>query len=224
MEAKKSKEANLENKRLGFFFIGLVMIGSFVGMAINFTQAYIDPYVEKIAQKKVEEEVIFEIQEEEKPEEIEPESAPPPPMIETIEIVPDDVEVPEIDFTTLDEEPEEIIIDKPDEAIVDEPILDIAEVEPSFPGGPAAMTAWIQKEVKYPELASEMGEQGIVYVKFVVNKDGSIEQVSIRKGVSDALDKEAIRVVKAMPKWAPGEQAGKPVRVSFTLPISFKLG
>ncbi len=223
MEAKKSKEANLENKRLGFFFIGLVMIGSFVGMAINFTQAYVDPYVEKITKNKFEEEVIFELQEEEEPEEIEPESAPPPPMIETIEIVPDDEEVPEIDFTLLDEEPEEIPDDTP-EKIEEEPILDIAEVEPSFPGGPAAMAAWIQKEVKYPELASEMGEQGMVYVKFVVNKDGSIEQVSVRKGVSDALDKEAIRVVKAMPKWTPGEQAGKPVRVSFTLPISFKLG
>ena len=223
MEAKKSKEANLENKRLGFFFIGLVMIGSFVGMAINFTQAYVDPYVEKITKNKMEDEMIFDLVEEEEPEEIEPETAPPPPMIETIEIVPDDEEVPEIDFTTFDEEPVDIPDDTPEE-IEEEPILDIAEVEPSFPGGAAAMAAWIQKEVKYPELASEMGEQGLVYVKFVVNKDGSIEQVSVRKGVSDALDKEAIRVVKSMPKWTPGEQAGKPVRVSFTLPISFKLG
>jgi protein TonB len=223
MEAKKSKEANLENKRLGFFFIGLVMIGSFVGMAINFTQAYVDPYVEKITKNKIEDEVIFELVEEEEQEEIEPESAPPPPMIETIEIVPDDEEVPEIDFTLLDEEPEEIPDDTPVE-IVEEEIVDVPEKEPSFPGGAAEMSKWIQEHVKYPELAREMGEQGTVYVKFVVNKDGSIEQVALGKGISDALDKEAIRVVKAMPKWTPGEQAGKPVRVRFTLPIFFRLG
>ncbi len=223
MEAKKTKEANLENKRLGFFFIGLVMIGSVVGMAINYTEAYVDPYIEKIVQNKLEDDILFEILEEE-PEEIEPETAPPPPMIETIEIVPDDEIVPETDFTAMVEEPMDIPEEPTNNAIEEEPILDIAEIEPSFPGGPAAMSKWIQEQVKYPELASEMGEQGIVYVKFVVNRDGSIEQVSIRKSVSDALDKEAMRVVKAMPKWTPGEQAGKPVRVSFTLPISFKLG
>ena len=224
MEAKKTKEANLENKRLGFFFIGLVMIGSVVGMAINYTEAYVDPYVEEIVQNKLEDEVVFEIVEEEEPEKIEPETAPPPPMIETIEIVPDDEEVPETDFTAMVEEPTDIPDEPTEVTIEEEPVLDIAEVEPSFPGGPAAMSKWIQEQVKYPELASEMGEQGIVYVKFVVNRDGSIEQVSIRKSVSESLDKEAMRVVKAMPKWSPGEQAGKPVRVSFTLPISFKLG
>ncbi len=70
----------------------------------------------------------------------------------------------------------------------------------------------------------EMGEQGIVYVKFVIDKDGSVVNEEVRKGVSESLDNEALRVVKMMPKWIPGEQDGKKVRVSFTLPISFKLG
>lgn len=222
MEAKKTKEANLENKRLGFFFIGLVMIGSIVGMAINYTEAYVDPFVEEIVQNKIEDDVVFEIQEEEEPEKIETESAPPPPMIETIEIVPDDEEVPEIDFTLLDEEPQEIPDETPVE-IEEEEVFEFAEVEPSFPGGASEMVKWIQTHVEYPPMAIEMGEQGTVYVKFVVNKDGSIEQVSVRKGISDALDKEAMRVVKAMPKWTPGESSGRPVRVNFTIPINFNL-
>jgi len=102
--------------------------------------------------------------------------------------------------------------------------LFFAEVEPTFPGGESAMMTWIQEHIEYPQLAVEMGEQGIVYVQFVVNKDGSIEKVKIMRGVSDALDDEAKRVVKRMPKWTPGEQAGKKVRVRYTLPIHFRLG
>lgn len=104
-----------------------------------------------------------------------------------------------------------------------EEVYDIAEVEPSFPGGPEEMAKWIQHQVNYPIEAIEMGEQGVVYVKFTVNTDGSIVDAKIRKSVSESLDNEALRVVKKMPKWIPGEQDGKKVRVSFTLPISFKL-
>jgi protein TonB len=119
----------------------------------------------------------------------------------------------------------QLINDLPDDSlkVEEETIYDFAEVEPSFPGGPEALNKWIQANVVYPESALTKNEQGFVYVKFVVNRDGSIEQVSIRKGVSEALDKEALRVVKSMPNWTPGEQEGKPVRVSYTLPISFRL-
>lgn len=104
-----------------------------------------------------------------------------------------------------------------------ERIYDIVAIEPSFPGGPEAMTKWIQANVVYPQSAMDKNEQGNVYVKFVVNEDGSIEHVSIRIGVSEALDNEAMRVVKSMPNWNPGEHEGKPVRVNFTLPIAFRL-
>jgi protein TonB len=104
-----------------------------------------------------------------------------------------------------------------------EEVYDIAEVEPSFPGGPEEMAKWIQNQVNYPSEAMEMGEQGVVYVKFVVDKDGAVVNAQVRKSVSESLDNEALRVVKMMPKWIPGEQDGKKVRVSFTLPISFKL-
>jgi|688.fasta_scaffold215281_3 protein TonB len=119
----------------------------------------------------------------------------------------------------------QLINDLPDDSlkVEEETIYDFAEVEPSFQGGPEALNKWIQANVVYPESALTKNEQGFVYVKFVVNRDGSIEQVSIRKGVSEALDKEALRVVKSMPNWIPGKEEGKPVRVSFTLPISFRL-
>jgi len=85
------------------------------------------------------------------------------------------------------------------------------------------MTAFIAKNVVYPELSKEMEEQGIVYVEFVVNTNGSIQDVKIIKGVSELLDKEAMRVVKMMPAWTPGEQAGKKVRVRYQVPINFKI-
>lgn len=119
----------------------------------------------------------------------------------------------------------QVINDFPDDSlkVEEESIYDFAEVEPSFPGGTEAMIKWIQANVVYPQSAMDKNEEGMVFVKFVVNRDGSIEQVSIRKGVSEALDKEAMRVVKSMPNWTPGVEDGKPVRVNFTIPISFRL-
>ena len=84
-----------------------------------------------------------------------------------------------------------------------------SQIYPSFPGGEAAMGEWIRNAIDYPPMSVEMGEQGTVYVQFVVNKDGSIEKVKIVRGVSDELDDEAKRVVRKMPKWTPGQQAGK---------------
>jgi protein TonB len=139
-------------------------------------------------------------------------------------VVEDDEEIEDIDLSAIEDEPDDIPIEEDEPVIAEEPIADFAEVEPTFPGGEGAMMTWIQENIEYPQIAVEMGEQGIVYVQFVVNKDGSIEQVKIMRGVSDALDDEAKRVVKKMPKWTPGEQAGKKVRVRYTLPIHFRLG
>ena len=93
--------------------------------------------------------------------------------------------------------------------------------EPSFVGGMKAMFEWLQKEIEYPELAKQMGIQGIVYVRFVVNRNGTICEVESAQAPHETLEKEALRVVNKMPKWVPGEQAGKQVRVRYTLPINF---
>ena len=94
---------------------------------------------------------------------------------------------------------------------------------PQFPGGDEARISYMVNTVKYPEEAKEKGLQGTVYVTFIVEKDGSIGGAKVIKGIGKACDKEALRVIKAMPKWTPGIEKGKPVRVQFTIPISFKL-
>lgn len=124
----------------------------------------------------------------------------------------------------VENEPETVIEEVPAPLAPEDDVYDMPEIEPRFPGGDEAMAKWIQQNVSYPNEAMEMGEQGMVYVKFIVDKDGSVVNAEVRKGVSESLDNEALRVVKMMPKWIPGEQDGKKVRVSFTLPISFKLG
>ena len=100
-------------------------------------------------------------------------------------------------------------------------IYNDSEVEPQFPGGTEAMMKWLSNEINYPELPREMGIGGTVYIEFVVNTDGSITNVKSVKSPHEDLSKEGIRVVKKMPKWSPGEQAGKKVRVRYHLPIKF---
>lgn len=99
----------------------------------------------------------------------------------------------------------------------------VVEQMPEFPGGEAALLKYLNTSVKYPKIATENGIQGKVYVGFVVDRNGGISNVRIARGVDESIDKEAMRVVKAMPKWMPGKQNGEPVRVSFTLPINFVL-
>ena len=111
-----------------------------------------------------------------------------------------------------------------DEAAQEETFV-IVEQMPEFPGGQAALMKYLSSNIKYPDECRKMGIEGKVYVKFVVDKTGSITDAKLLRGVPDGklLENEAIRVIKTMPKWKPGSQSGKPVSVYFTLPISFKL-
>ncbi len=102
-------------------------------------------------------------------------------------------------------------------------IFTIVEEQPEYPGGFGEMMKFIQSNFEYPAIAKEMGDEGTVYVQFVVEKDGSISNVKAIRGVTEELDAESIRVVKAMPTWSPGKQKGRPVRARFTLPIRCKL-
>ena len=102
-------------------------------------------------------------------------------------------------------------------------VFDVVEVMPQFPGGQIAMLQYLMKNIKYPEQAVKEGIQGRVTVRFIVEKDGSISDVKPVLSVHPLLNKEAVRVVKSMPKWSPGKQNGKPVRVRFNLPVMFKL-
>lgn len=225
MELKKSKDADLENKKIVFRSVGLVMVSALVLMAFSMETAVVD---EKVAmaeeKKKKEDELIFEMPPEQAPPPEQQEAAPPPPTLEIVEVVEDDEEIEELDLTTFEEEVDPVDDTQEDDVEIEaEPIVDFAEVEPAFPGGEVEMIRFIQQNVEYPELSREMGEQGTVYVQFVVNSDGSIQDVIVLKGVSELLDKEAVRVVKKMPNWSPGEQAGKKIRVRYQIPIKFSI-
>ena len=102
-------------------------------------------------------------------------------------------------------------------------VYDVVEVMPQYPGGQIAMLKYIMENIKYPKQIMEEGIQGRVTVSFIVEKDGRVSNVRLLRSVQPLLDKEAIRVVKSMPKWSPGKQKGKPVRVRFNLPVMFKL-
>ena len=148
--------------------------------------------------------------------------------IDELVVVDDDVETQEIDLYTQDEEIE-IILEKPAEGEVDEEdwenqIFSIVEKMPEFPGGQQAMFKFLAENVQYPVIAQENGIQGRVICQFVVEKDGKPGNIKVVRTSGDAsLDEEAVRVISSMPKWTPGTQRGEPVRVNFTLPVSFRL-
>jgi len=224
MNSKKSKNADLEGKRAGFFSLGIVIAASVVLMAFTFSSIKLDAIAkDDIEKNKMDEEILEEMIFNEPPPP--PPPAPlvaPPPVIEEVEEVEDDVEVEVIetvdeDLIDLDAEPEE-------EEVIVAQVYDVVAISPEYPGGPGEMATFIQENFEYPEMAREMGEQGTIWVEFVVYSDGKIKDVKIVKGVSESLDKEAKRIVKRMPRWKPGEQAGKKVNVRYTIPIKARLG
>jgi len=128
-------------------------------------------------------------------------------------------EVPseDVEVEIKDEKPQ--VIEQPQQA----EIFTVVEEQPGYPGGEEARIKFLQDNIKYPEEAKELGIQGKVFVTFVVEIDGSITAVNVLRGIGGGCDEEAIRVVKAMPRWVPGKQRGVPVRVQFNLPIKFTL-
>jgi len=221
MELKKSEDANIEKLRIPIRMMGLLFIGSVVLASFSYT-------TEKIEDKNNREKDIAELQyEPEAPDETEPPPPPPPPTViaipppqEEIEEAPDTQEEPEAD--TGEELPEET---GPAETIDEGPaeIIDFPDVEAVFPGGAAAMQQWIVDNVKYPQTAIEMNEQGRVFLSFVVEPDGSITGVKIVRGVSSDLDREAKRLIRRMPRWTAGEAGAKKVRTRCRIPINFTL-
>ncbi len=124
-----------------------------------------------------------------------------------------------VDIATLQQH--KVIVQE--EVKQEEKIFEIVEQPPSFPGGDAAMYEWLSKNIQYPVIAQENNIQGRVTCQFVVGRNGEIEDVRVVRGVDASLDREAVRVIKSMPKWIPGKQGGNAVKVRYTLPVQFKL-
>lgn len=228
MELKKSPKADLENKSGIFIQIGLVVALGVTLVAFNWTSK-----VEKAAslgtmeQQQVEDEIIpITRQEQQQP----PPPPPPPKSVEVLNIVDDNTQIDdelEIEDTEADKETvvdvAPIVQQKEEEKEEEAQVFFVVEEMPEFPGGELALRKFIASSIKYPVIAQENGIQGKVYVTFVVDKDGSVTLAKVARGVDPSLDKEAIRVVNSLPKWKPGKQRGKPVKVSYTVPINFVL-
>ncbi len=225
MDVKKSPKASLEDKKLLFVLLGLVMVLSLIFIAFEWTDREVKVY--EVADTSLQSEEEIEIIQ------TAPELPPPPPppapeIVEIINVVEDDVKVDAIKIETEDDKNKAVVIAAPvaGPTIVEEDdnvVFQVVEKMPSFPGGDAALFKFLGDNVKYPVIAQENGVQGRVICQFVVNRDGSIVDVEVVRSVDASLDKEAIRVIKSMPKWSPGQQRGKPVRVKYTLPVNFKL-
>ncbi|MCB0818756.1 MAG: energy transducer TonB, partial [Flavobacteriales bacterium] len=142
-----------------------------------------------------------------------------------LEIVEDDEDIEEVEIedTEVEEDFEVEIIEEPEEEVVEEQIFTIVEEMPSFPGGEEELFKYLGKSIKYPQMAADAGISGVVYVTFVVDKDGKVKDAKVLRGIGGGCDEEAIRVVKAMPPWKPGKQRGKAVKVQYNLPIRFTL-
>ena len=225
MEEKKSPKANLENKKVMFTQIGLIISLLIAWMAFehkSYDKREIDPSL--LRQTEVVEEEMVEITKQEEPK---PQPVEVPKQTTQLEIVEDDVEVEDIEINAEVDQAEVIEeyvpVEVEEDEVVEQEIFQIVEEKPAYPGGDQKLMEFIAKGIKYPQIARETGIQGRVFVGFVVEPDGSVSNVKVLRGIGGGCDEEAMRVVKSMPKWKPGKQRGKAVRVSYMLPVNFKL-
>ena len=228
MEIKKTPKADLENKKSTWLLVGYVIVLAFMFIAFEWTKRDIKIDTSQAITDLVFEEEIIPITEQ--PEQAAPPPPPAaPPIAETLTIVEDDADVEETTIATSEDTNQAVEIKYVPVAVEEEEpeeqtIFEVVEQMPEFPnGGMAGLMQYLSKNIKYPTIAQENGTQGRVTVQFVVNRDGSIVDAKVLRGVDPYLDKEAIRVISSMPKWKPGMQRGKAVRVKYTVPVMFRL-
>jgi len=224
MKAKKSKKANLENKRPIFLQVGIIVALALILIAFEWSASPKTNMMDlsHIADIEFEEEMIITRREEPKPQK------ELPKVLEVLDIVDDDVLIEE-DFT-IDVEVDEntivdfVIYDEVEEVIEDDVPFVIVSNMPQFNGG-NLMEFWkyCNQNIIYPEIASENGVSGTVTVQFVVNKQGYVVDAVVIRGIDPALNKEALRVISSSPRWTPGDQRGKPASVLMNIPIKFIL-
>jgi protein TonB len=223
MEIKKSEKADLEKNRNTYTMVGMIITLALVWFAFEYKtydQANID--LMQTALLDDEEDVVLQTERNTPP-------PPPPPPTQTtiIKIVEDDIKVDDLDISieTDDEEEieEQIITQEEEKEVAEEEIFVFVEDQPGFPGGDEARLNYLRQNIKYPEMANENNIQGTVHVTFVVEKDGSVSNVKVLRGIGGGCDEEAVRVIKSMPRWTPGKQRGRAVRAQFNMPIRFVL-
>lgn len=224
MNTKKSAQHDLESWKGTFLKLGMILSMLFVLFAFQY----------KVFERVV---PVFDrppdlMLEEESPDITipKPPAPPPPPDMREIVTAPDDEikeeYIPDIDIEAFPNQP---VWDFPDieynepEAVEDDLVHVRVEIMPEFPGGEQAMYAWLYGEIKYPRIASELNIQGRVIIGFIIERDGSVSNVHVMRGIGGGCDEEAVRAVSKMPRWNPGRMGTQPVRVTYSLPINFKL-
>ncbi len=226
-EVKKSPKANLEKHRGTFILIGLLFGVSVLFFAFEWTSA-----TEKVDEAIIVQDILAEEEIEITRRDETPPPPPPPPVEETpefIQVVEEEVQT-KFEINVEDDQSQRQVQTyvpppppQPKEEEVTEEIFVVVEEQPEYPGGNAAMMQFLSDNIRYPVIAQENGIQGRVICNFVVERDGSITDVQVVRGVDPSLDREAVRVIQQMPRWKPGKQRGQAVRVRFTLPVVFRL-
>ncbi|MCH7399082.1 TonB family protein [Belliella sp. DSM 107340] len=223
MELKKNPNADLTTKTGMLFNLGLVVSVSLALFAFNYKVYDANGTITHIQLNTIDDDLLdipITVQE-----------TPPPPPIEqpVLKEVPNDIEIDKIEFVIDVDTKDELVIQ--DIELTEAPIVEDAdeifefvESAPTPTGGMSAWNKYLQKNLKYPTQARRMGIEGTVTVVFVVNTDGSLQDIEILRGLDGGCNEEAIRVIKNAPSWQPGKQRGRPVRVRMRMPIRFKLG
>ena len=226
-EVKKSPKANLETHRGTFILMGLVL-----GISILFFAFEWSTVTQKLDETVIVQDVLAEEEIEITRRDPAPPPPPPPPEPETpeiIQVVEEEVET-KFDIRTEDDQTQRQVQayvppppPQPKHEEVTEEIFVVVEEQPEYPGGNVAMMKFLGDNIRYPVIAQENGIQGRVICNFVVERDGSITDVQVVRGVDPSLDREAVRVIQQMPRWKPGKHRGSAGRVRFTLPVVFRL-
>ncbi len=231
LEVKKSNKANLEQNRTTWLLLGFIFALGVLYAGLEITEFQAEDE-KPAARTKLKDDIIVVV-EEIPPLVIEKKVIPPPPqakkIVDVIKVVEEDVEIEEQELVSVqdmseyaDVEDTDIVYVEPE--VEEEQIFDVVEEQPEFPGGMKALAKYFKDNINYPRISRDNNSQGKTFVKFTVNTDGSIQDTEVIRSSGDIyLDKEAIRVIEAMPKWKPGRQLGKAVRVKFVLPVNFRL-
>lgn len=229
MEIKKTERASMDNKRFLFTEIGMIIALLIVWGAFSYTSMEKKVATLEADQTVVEVEDMVPITEETPPP---PEAAPKIPILsDQIDIVDDNIKVDDSMFQNIEDSNEgfeimDYIESAPEEETIEEEAIpfQLVEEKPSFNGGDAnEFSKWVNSRLVYPEIAKENGVQGRVTLQFTVNADGTVSNVKVLRGVDSSLDKEAVRVVSSSPKWKPGKQRDRAVKVTYTFPVIFQL-
>lgn len=225
MELKKSPKADLNNKRGLLLEIGLVVSLLLVIAAFAYTpkEYRIEIVTEYVA--PVEEEITEVTRQDQKPPEA-PKKVEVKVITDMLEVVTNDTKITtDVDFAEFDENTEVIQqVEVKEEVIEDDQPFLIAETMPSFQGGDLnKFRAWVQQNIRFPQIALENGIQGRLVLSFVIEKDGRLTNIQVLQSPDRSLSDEAIRVLSKSPKWSPGKQRNQVVRVKYTLPVDFRV-